>query len=88
MSVSIYDVIADPTRRRILELLRQGERSVGELVVELGMDQRAVSKHLRVLRNAEAVAVRVSGRLRFYQLRSIPLQDLDRWLAPFRDHWN
>lgn len=88
MSVSIYDVIADPTRRRILELLRQGERTVGELVVELQMDQPAVSKHLRVLRNADAVAVRVAGRLRYYRLRNGPLEDLDRWLAPFRNDWS
>lgn len=88
MSSPIFDVIADPTRRRILDLLRQSERSVGELVAELGMEQPAVSKHLRVLRHAGVVSVRVAGRLRYYRLRTGPLEDLENWLAPFRTHWS
>lgn len=82
---SVFVVISDPTRRRILELLRAGERTAGELVLELGMEQPTVSKHLRVLREAGAVDVRVDGRLRWYRLRTGPLEELDRWLAPFRD---
>lgn len=88
LAVSILGAIADPTRRRILELLHQSERSVSELVMELGMDQPAVSKHLRVLRDSGAVSVRVAGRLRYYQLRTGPLEDLDRWLTAFRTRWS
>jgi DNA-binding transcriptional ArsR family regulator len=85
--VSVFELISDPTRRRVLELLRAGERTVGALVLELGMEQPTVSKHLRVLREAGAVDVRVDGRLRWYRLRPGPLQELDRWLAPVRADW-
>ena len=74
-------------RRRILELLREGERGVGELVERLGLSQPGVSKHLRVLREAGLVEVRPEGRRRWYGLRAEPLAELDAWLAPYRELW-
>ena len=82
-----FAVVADPTRRRILDLLREGERPVGELVERLAMSQPAVSKHLRVLRDAGLVAVRTDAQRRMYRLRSEPLVELDEWLAPYRQLW-
>jgi DNA-binding transcriptional ArsR family regulator len=82
-----FAVVADPTRRRILDLLREGERPVGELVQRLAMSQPAVSKHLRVLRDAGLVAVRSDAQRRMYRLRSEPLVELDEWLAPYRRLW-
>ena len=75
-------------RRRILELLRDGERGVGELVERLGLSQPGVSKHLRVLREAGLVSVRPDGRRRWYGLRPEPLAELDAWLAPYRELWS
>ena len=74
-------------RRRILELLRDGERGVGELVERLGLSQPGVSKHLRILREAGLVSVRPEGRRRWYGLRAEPLAELDAWLAPYRELW-
>src|SRR5215213_9495160 len=84
---STFAVLAEPNRRRILDELRQGERSVGELVERLSLSQTAVSKHLRVLREAELVAARVDKQHRRYQLRPVPLAEVDHWLAPFRHFW-
>jgi DNA-binding transcriptional ArsR family regulator len=86
--VQVAEVVAEPTRRRILDLLREGERPVGELVAALGLSQPAVSKHLRVLRDAGLVAVRVDGSRRRYRLRPEPLRELDAWLAPYRAFWD
>ena len=83
-----FDVLGDPTRRRILDLLRGRERAVGELVAELELAQPTVSKHLRALRGAGMVAVRPEAQQRFYRLRPEPLLELDAWLAPFRQHWD
>lgn len=80
---TIFDVIGDPTRRRIMELLHERERSVGELVLELQMAQPAVSKHLRTLRDAGVTSVRADGRLRWYALRTAPLEELGSWLDRF-----
>ena len=82
-----FDVLAEPNRRRILDLLRAGERPVGELVAELGLSQPAVSKHLRVLREAGFVTVRGDAQRRFYRLQPQPLRELDEWLAPYRALW-
>ncbi len=82
-----FDVVAEPHRRRILDALRGGEHSVGELVNGLGLSQPAVSKHLRVLREAGLVAVRVDAQHRQYRLRPAPLAELDAWLAPYRAFW-
>jgi DNA-binding transcriptional ArsR family regulator len=86
-SLAVLDVIAEPTRRRILDVVRAGERSVGELVDELGLAQPAVSRHLRVLRDAGLVEVRPDAQRRLYRLRAEPLRELDRWLEPYRAEW-
>ena len=84
---STFAVLAEPNRRRILDELRQGERSVGELVNRLSLTQPAVSKHLRVLREADLVAARVDKQHRRYRLRPAPLAEVDAWLAPYRRFW-
>jgi DNA-binding transcriptional ArsR family regulator len=80
-------VLAEPNRQAILELLREGERPVGELVGELGLSQPAVSKHLRVLKEAGLVEVRADAQRRLYRVRPDPLAELDDWLAPYRRLW-
>ena len=82
-----FAVLAEPNRRRILDELAQGERSVNELVDSLALSQPAVSKHLRVLRDAELVAARVDRQHPRYRLRPERLQELDAWLAPYRRFW-
>jgi DNA-binding transcriptional ArsR family regulator len=82
-----FEVLADPSRRRILDLLRTGERPVNDLVDDLGASQPAVSKHLRVLREAGLVDVRAEAQRRFYRLRVGPLRELDEWLTPYRTLW-
>jgi DNA-binding transcriptional ArsR family regulator len=84
---STFEVLAEPTRRRILDLLRDGERSVGELVDRLTLSQPGVSKHLRVLRDAGLVQVRVEAQRRWYGLRPEPLTEIDAWLEPYRRIW-
>jgi DNA-binding transcriptional ArsR family regulator len=86
--MTAYAALAEPSRRRILDLLRGGERSVGELVTCVGLSQPGVSKHLRVLREAGLVEVRPEGKRRWYRLRAEPLADVDAWLAPYREHWS
>jgi DNA-binding transcriptional ArsR family regulator len=85
---SVFEVLAEPRRRQILDLVRDGERSVSELVARLAMNQPAVSKHLRVLREAGLVRVRVDEQRRLYRLTPDPLRELDRWLAPYRAAWD
>jgi DNA-binding transcriptional ArsR family regulator len=82
-----FEVVAEPNRRRILDVLRDGERPVNDLVVELAMAQPAVSKHLRVLRDAGLVAVRHDAQRRYYRLVPEPLVEIDDWLTPFREAW-
>ena len=82
-----FDVLAEPTRRRILDLLLEGERPVGELVTALDVAQPNVSKHLRALSVAGLVQVRPDGQRRIYALRAEPLRELDTWLAPYRRVW-
>jgi DNA-binding transcriptional ArsR family regulator len=82
-----FAVVAEPNRRRILDVLRAGERPVNDLVVELAMAQPAVSKHLRVLRDAGLVAVRHDAQRRYYRLVPEPLVEIDDWLTPFREAW-
>jgi DNA-binding transcriptional ArsR family regulator len=83
----VFEVLAEPNRRRILDLLRSEERPVNELVAALGMSQPAVSKHLRVLRDAGLVDVRADGQRRVYRVRFEPLQEIDEWLTPYRAAW-
>jgi DNA-binding transcriptional ArsR family regulator len=80
-------VVAEPTRRRILDELRGGERSVGELVEAIAVSQPSVSKHLRVLRNAGFVSSRVDAQHRRYRLDPARLEEIDQWLAPYRILW-
>jgi DNA-binding transcriptional ArsR family regulator len=88
MAATTFDILADPTRRRILDLLREHSRPVGELVDLLGLSQPGVSKQLRVLREAELVAVRQDAQRRWYELRPEPLADVDAWLRPYRELWS
>ena len=81
------EVLAEPSRREILDLLRDGESSVNALVKGLALSQPAVSKHLRVLREAGLVEVRPDGRRRVYRVRAEPLMELDEWLEPYRVLW-
>lgn len=83
----VFAVIGDPTRRRILDELRGGERTVGELVDVLGTAQPNVSKHLKQLGAAELVRVRVDGPRRHYALQPRRLEEIELWLAPFRRAW-
>jgi DNA-binding transcriptional ArsR family regulator len=84
---STFEVLAEPRRRQILDLLRGGERPVGELVEKLTLTQPTVSKHLRVLREAGLVEVRHDAQRRWYRLRPEPLVEIDSWLAPYRQLW-
>jgi DNA-binding transcriptional ArsR family regulator len=86
--VLAFEAVAEPQRRRILDLLVSNERPVGELVDALDLSQPAVSKHLRVLREAGLVEVRADGQRRLYRVRPEPLRDLDDWLAPYRRMWS
>jgi len=85
--VDALAALADPTRRRILELLRDGELAAGDLSDEFSISRPAVSRHLRVLREAELVHSRVDGQRRVYALDARPLAELDAWLEPYRRLW-
>lgn len=82
--LAVLHVIAEPTRRRILDAVRDRERSVTELVDVVGMHQPGVSRHLKVLRDAGLVEVRREAQRRLYRLRAEPLRELDEWLEPYR----
>ena len=84
----MFEVIAEPNRRAILSLLAASQQSVGEIERRLGMPQPAVSKHLRVLREAGFVESTVDAQRRLYRLRPGPLEEVDAWLAPFRRFWS
>lgn len=85
--MSVFEVVAEPSRRQILDVLRHGESPVGELVDRLGLSQPAVSKHLRVLRDAGLVTARVEAQRRVYRLDGGGLREVDDWLAPYRQMW-
>ena len=87
MTTALFEILAEPNRRRVLDLLVENELTVGELVDALDMNQPAVSKHLRVLRDAGLVEARVDAQRRVYSLRAEPLAELDAWLAPYRKFW-
>ena len=87
VTTAIFEILAEPNRRRVLDLLREQDLTVGELVQELDMSQPAVSKHLRVLRDAGLVEAEVDAQRRVYRLRAEPLADVDAWLAPYRKFW-
>jgi DNA-binding transcriptional ArsR family regulator len=85
---STFDVLAEPTRRRILDLLVQDELPVGDLVATLNISQPGVSKHLRVLREAGLVEARTDAQRRIYRVRPEPLAEIDAWLVPYRRLWS
>jgi DNA-binding transcriptional ArsR family regulator len=86
-TLDVLEVIAEPTRRRILDAVREDECSVGDLVERVGMHQPGVSRHLKVLRDAGLVEVRRDAQRRLYRLRPEPLMALDDWLEPYRAQW-
>jgi len=82
-----FEVLGEATRRRILDLLAEEERPVGDLVAMLSLSQPAVSKHLKVLREAGLVESRTDAQRRIYRVRPEPLREVDEWLAPYRRQW-
>lgn len=86
--VNTFALLADPTRRRLLDELRLGECSVNTLVARLGVSQPVVSKHLRTLREAGLARVRKDAQRRMYRLNADGLRELDEWLAPYRRFWS
>ena len=85
--MSAFEALAEPTRRRIVELLADGERSAGELAASFETSRPAVSRHLRVLRESGLVRVRGDGQRRLYSLDPAPLEALDAWLDRYRGFW-
>lgn len=86
-TMTVFEVLAEPHRRRILELLRDGEQPAGTLVDQLELAQPTVSQHLRILREAGLVAVRPDAQRRLYRLRPERLEEVHQWLTPFRELW-
>jgi DNA-binding transcriptional ArsR family regulator len=87
VTVDAFAVLAEPTRRRILDHLRRSECTVGELAAALAVSQPTMSKHLRVLRDAGFVTCRAAAQRRVYRIETRPLEDVDRWLEPYRRLW-
>lgn len=85
---SVFEIIAEPNRRAILSLLVSSQQSVGEIERQLRMPQTTVSKHLRVLRDAGFVESTVDAQRRLYRLKPEPFQEMDEWMAPFRQFWS
>ena len=83
-----FEVLAEESRRQILDLLIEGERPVGDLVARLALSQPAVSKHLKVLRDAGLVDSRTDAQRRIYRVRTEPLREVDDWLRPYRARWS
>ena len=86
-TTAVYGAISDPTRRAILDLLRSGERSAGDLASRFPVSRPAVSRHIRVLRRAGLVRERSEARSRLYSLNPAPLRDVERWLEQYRVFW-
>lgn len=87
MQVDVFQALADPTRRRIVEALRDGEQQVGDVVAKAGVHQSGVSRHLRILYESGFVSMRPDGQRRLYALRSEPFRELEEWLGPYRKLW-
>ena len=85
---STFTIVAEPSRRAILNLLASSERSVGDIEEQLNLSQPSVSKHLRVLREAGFVESRVDAQRRLYRIKPEPLMEIDAWLTPFRRYWS
>lgn len=88
MQIDVFQVLADPTRRQIIEVLQAGEQQVNDVVAGLSIHQSGVSRHLRILLEAGFVQVRPDGQRRFYSLRPEPFQELDAWVAGYRKLWD
>ena len=87
MQSELFETLADPTRRRIVETLRRGEQQVNDIVLQAGIHQSGVSRHLRILHETGFVSVRPDGQRRFYALRSEPFRELETWLASYHALW-
>src|SRR5689334_9367300 len=87
MEIDVFQILADPTRRRIIEALRAGERQVGDVVVQAGVEQSGVSRHLRILSETGFVTMRPDGQRRLYALRPERFRELDDWLHHYRALW-
>ena len=87
MQADAFQTLADPTRRRIVDALRRGERQVNDIVEQAGIHQSGVSRHLRILEEAGFVSMRPEGQRRLYSLRPAPFRALDKWLAKYRGLW-
>jgi DNA-binding transcriptional ArsR family regulator len=87
-TATVFQALGVPRRLEILDLLRSGERPVGDLVDQLGVSQPAVSKHLKILKEAGLVDVRADAQRRLYRIRPEPLVELDQWLASYRALWS
>ena len=85
--MSVFEALSEPHRRVLLEVLASGERTVTDLMAEVGLSQSATSKHLKVLREAGLVEVRGDGQRRYYRLHGAALAEVDRWVARFRPFW-
>ncbi len=83
----LFEALADPSRRNILNALQRGEQSAGALVEALALPQPSVSKHLKILREAGLVKARIDGPRRLYSINPAPFAELDAWLAPYRAFW-
>jgi len=87
MHADVFQTLADPTRRRIVEALLGGEQAVNDLVERVAIHQSGVSRHLRILHDAGFVEVRPDGAKRLYSLRAAPFQELDEWVTRYRELW-
>ena len=87
MHAAVLQTLADPTRLRIVEALRDGERAVNDIVQNVAIDQSGVSRHLRILQEAGFVRVRPDGQKRFYSLRPEPFREIDAWVNQYRQLW-
>jgi DNA-binding transcriptional ArsR family regulator len=87
MQLDPFQILADQTRRHIVETLRNGERQVNDIVEEAGIHQSGVSRHLRILHEAGFVSMRPDGQRRLYSLRAEPFRELDKWLGQYRRLW-
>lgn len=87
MQLDTFEALADPTRRRIIEALLDGEQQVGDVVAKAGIHQSGVSRHLRILSESGFVSMRPDGQRRLYALREQPFRELDGWLSRYRKLW-
>jgi DNA-binding transcriptional ArsR family regulator len=87
MQVDVFQALADPTRRRIVEALRHGEQQVTDVVDKAGVHQSGVSRHLRILHESGFVSMRPDGQRRLYALRPEPFREIDEWLGQYRKLW-